>query len=135
MNVECIRGQWKTNTDCSYQRFQRGLSLRLSLRSSGERGIGLFTDQYIEKDAFIIEYMGEVIQRGEFYRRCSRYYYGVQPTDSEVIDASRQGSLVRFANHSCAPNSRLERWDINGEVCCGLFAIADIECDAELTFS
>nr|KAE8917318.1 hypothetical protein PF009_g32360 [Phytophthora fragariae] len=65
----------------------------------------------------------------------SRHYYEVQITDNEVIDASSTGSVARFANHSCAPNATLERWEVNGEICCGLFAAALIQRGTEITFS
>jgi SET domain-containing protein len=52
----------------------------------------------------------------------------------EVIDARRKGNLARFANHSCAPNTELQKWEVGGETCCGLFAVEDIGHGTEITF-
>ena len=38
-----------------------------------------------------------------------------------IIDATR-GSIARFVNHSCAPNSRMEKWTVNGKPRMALFA-------------
>ncbi|KAG1692184.1 hypothetical protein DVH05_025614 [Phytophthora capsici] len=139
MNVECVAGRCSSNTNCSNQRFQEGSSVSLSLALCGQKGIGLVAEQRIEKDSFIIEYTGEVIPRGDYYKRYAnrpgtRNYYGVQSNTREVIDATQQGSMARFANHSCAPNCNLECWDVNGEACCGLFAACTIQRGEEITF-
>lgn len=46
---------------------------------------------------------------------------------SSVIDAGPRGNLSRFANHSCDPNLRTEKWNITGDSRVGLFAIRDIQ--------
>ena len=46
---------------------------------------------------------------------------------SRVIDAGPSGNLSRFANHSCDPNLRTEKWNIIGDQRVGLFATRDIE--------
>ncbi|KAF1789859.1 SET domain [Phytophthora cactorum] len=109
-------------------------SILLSIARSGDKTIGLFADE-IRQDKFVIEYTGEFIKHVEYYRRYAkscgnRHYYGVQFSDGETIDATRQGSLARFANHSWAPNCTLERWDVNGKVCCDLFAASLIGTEA-----
>lgn len=55
--------------------------------------------------------------------------------ENEVIDARYNGTLARFANHSCAPNSEMCKWDVNGEVCCGLFAKVPMSRGEEITFT
>eukprot|EP00644_Phytophthora_capsici_P011206 jgi/Phyca11/110370/e_gw1.18.726.1 len=140
MQTECIANKCATNVACSNQRFQQGSPFQLALAHCGDKGIGLMSEQYISKGAFIIEYTGEVIKTGVYYQRYAkgvagtRRYYGLQIDEREIIDATRQGSLARFANHSCAPNCTLERWNVNGEICCGLFAALPIERGTELTF-
>jgi len=44
-----------------------------------------------------------------------------------VIDAGPKGNLSRFANHSCDPNLRTEKWNISGDLRVGLFAVRNIE--------
>jgi len=46
---------------------------------------------------------------------------------SRVIDAGPRGNLSRFANHSCDPNLRTEKWNISGDLRVGLFATRAIE--------
>lgn len=31
-----------------------------------------------------------------------------------MVDAKRMGSIARFANHSCDPNSELQKWSVMG---------------------
>lgn len=54
---------------------------------------------------------------------------------TEVIDARYVGGIARFANHSCNPNCNVERWEVAGETCCGLFANRAIRPGEEITFS
>ena len=51
----------------------------------------------------------------------------------DVIDASRKGGLMRFVNHSCSPNCKMEKWSIAGEERCGIFAHQVIKPDEEVT--
>lgn len=51
-----------------------------------------------------------------------------------VIDATQIGGRMRFVNHSCDPNCRLEKWCVRGQERCGLFAIRRVKAGDELTF-
>lgn len=44
-----------------------------------------------------------------------------------VIDAGPKGNLSRFMNHSCDPNLETQKWNVNGDVRVGLFALRDIK--------
>lgn len=44
-----------------------------------------------------------------------------------VIDAGPKGNLARFANHSCEPNMKTQKWYVNGNWRVGLFAVQDIQ--------
>mmetsp|Transcript_60705 Transcript_60705/g.125012 ORF Transcript_60705/g.125012 Transcript_60705/m.125012 type:complete len:284 (+) Transcript_60705:1982-2833(+) len=63
------------------------------------------------------EYMGECITLTQFWERwgrvtdADRLYFCALTADT-VLDGSRFGSLLRFANHSCEPNARLEAWGV-----------------------
>jgi len=50
-----------------------------------------------------------------------------------VIDARYIGGMARFANHSCSPNCTIERWEVAGETCCGIFAKRTICAGEEIT--
>ena len=43
-----------------------------------------------------------------------------------VIDAGPKGNLARFMNHSCDPNVETQKWNVNGDIRIGLFALKDI---------
>lgn len=60
-------------------------------------------------------------------------HYGMRIENNEVIDAREVGGLARFANHSCSPNCKVERWQVNGEICCGIFAKEQISAGEEIT--
>ncbi len=53
----------------------------------------------------------------------------------EEVDATVRGGVARFANHSCAPNSRTEKWNVLGETLVALFAIKDIRQGEEVTYN
>lgn len=52
--------------------------------------------------------------------------------ESEVIDASQKGSILRFVNHSCGPNAETQKWMIQGKRRIGLFATEVIEKGVEV---
>ena len=51
-----------------------------------------------------------------------------------VIDATKRGSMLRFVNHSCDPNCRIEQVVVGGRPRVGLFAIRHIFAGEELTY-
>ena len=54
--------------------------------------------------------------------------------NNEVTDPSKKGNLARFINHSCDPNCETQKWNVNGEICIGIFSKRDIQEDDEITF-
>lgn len=63
-----------------------------------------------------------------------KHRYMMVLSGGEVIDATRMGGFARFINHSCEPNCGVEKWDVNGEERCGIFALRDIHTSEEITF-
>jgi len=49
-------------------------------------------------------------------------------------DHAIMGGLARFINHSCSPNCGVEKWEVNGEERCAIFALRDIAPGEELSF-
>uniref|UniRef100_A0A0V0GQV6 Putative ovule protein n=1 Tax=Solanum chacoense TaxID=4108 RepID=A0A0V0GQV6_SOLCH len=45
-----------------------------------------------------------------------------------------KGNLSRFLNHSCDPNCKLEKWQVEGETRIGVFAARFIEVGEPLTY-
>lgn len=84
--------------------------------------------------------MGEVISAESFYNRMSGEYkecphhYCLKLDGATVIDAYRCGNIARFINHSCAPNSQVEKWIVNGQYRMAVFAFKDIQPDEEITY-
>ncbi|PWN40769.1 SET domain-containing protein, partial [Ceraceosorus guamensis] len=114
-----------------------------------QRGFGLQTQQRIQKDQFIDEYRGEVINLAEcarrvtdFYKATGNFYFlDYDNAAGEVLDGGLKGNITRFANHSCDPNCYIEKWLVCGsdeerdaEFQIGLYALRDIEPGEELTY-
>jgi histone-lysine N-methyltransferase SETD2 len=54
---------------------------------------------------------------------------------SKFIDATKNGGLGRFANHSCNPNCYVAKWTVGNHVRMGIFAKRNIQKHEELTFN
>ena len=83
------------------------------IKTSDVEGTGLFAGQDIPLGAWIIEYIGEVVNTTEYEHR-SQYYakdnsnFVATSNYNFIIDPSRSGNIARFANHSCDPNATTE---------------------------
>ncbi|KAG5530301.1 hypothetical protein RHGRI_025302 [Rhododendron griersonianum] len=51
-----------------------------------------------------------------------------------VIDATYKGNKSRYINHSCCPNTEMQKWIIEGETRIGIFATRDIKKGEHLTY-
>ncbi|KAL6655791.1 hypothetical protein ACP70R_006617 [Stipagrostis hirtigluma subsp. patula] len=104
-------------------------------------GFGLVAEDEIKKGEFIIEYVGEVIddkaceQRLWHRRRLGdTNFYLCEVSSNMVIDATNKGNMSRYINHSCEPNSEMQKWTVDGETRVGIFALRDIKKGEELTY-
>ncbi|KAG1708319.1 hypothetical protein DVH05_024997 [Phytophthora capsici] len=137
--VECIQGFCKCGDRCDNMRIQRGIMPATKLIECGRKGIGMRLLEDIKTGSFVAEYMGEIVTEQEYYMRRVLYHnekhrYMMVLSGGEVIDATRMGGWARFINHSCDPNCGVEKWDVNGEERCAIFALRDIVAGEELTF-
>lgn len=88
-----------------------------------------------------MEYVGEVLDYDQFYKRAQEYsdennlhHYFMSLKGDTVIDATLKGNISRFINHSCDPNSETQKWTVNGELRIGFFSKRDIAVGEEITF-
>jgi uncharacterized protein len=83
---------------------------RLSLRSSGIHGKGVFAREWIPSETRLIEYRGERLTTAEADARypeeagVSHHTFLFAIDDDIVIDAAFKGNMARWINHSCEPN-------------------------------
>lgn len=101
-------------------------------------GLKLATD--VGEDEIICEYRGEVLTMEQSFQRMAKYkasdgFYFAALGNDLVLDASKMGSEARFANHSCDPNSYLQRWTVAGEWRLVLTANEPLKSGTEVTYS
>ncbi|KAL9270977.1 Histone-lysine N-methyltransferase ASHR3-like protein [Drosera capensis] len=104
-------------------------------------GWGAEAAESINKGDFIIEYVGEVIDDALCERRLwdMKYkgvsnFYLCEIGKNFTIDATYKGNASRFLNHSCDPNCKLEKWQVEGEIRVGIFAARAIKVGEPLTY-
>lgn len=69
-------------------------------------GLGLFAQEIIPKDEFIIEYHGPLLNDAEADEKLGKYLFAID--DDWTIDGSSRDNTARYINHSCRPNSEPE---------------------------
>lgn len=126
---------------CTNQRFQKHENSSCNIFKTEKKGYGLIATSDIPAGAFIMEYVGEVLNSEQFEKRANYYskqinsgHYFMTLSSDYTIDATRKGNLARFINHSCDPNAETQKWTVNGEIRIGLFSKCPIMVDEEITF-
>lgn len=113
-------------------------------------GVGLITKTAVVKGDFVIEYVGEYIDKQEAFKRIEKSvagrtyllnfkeHFGPHKVVITSVDAEKFGNESRLINHSCSPNLVVlpVRNPSGVEVprLC-LFALRNIEAGEELTYS
>ncbi|MEK7453128.1 MAG: SET domain-containing protein-lysine N-methyltransferase [Patescibacteria group bacterium] len=69
-------------------------------------GMGLFANDSIKKDDFLIEYIGEILSVDEANKKGGRYLFEVN--SKKTIDGSIRQNMARYINHSCRPNCEVK---------------------------
>lgn len=130
-SVECHPKNCPAKTQCQNQRFRRGPLQKTEIRLTENKGYGLFAVEPIPIGAFVIEYVGQVINGKEFEKRFqvskkTGNLYFMSLEEGFYIDSERKGNESRFANHSCNPNTHARKWTVDKKKRLGLFAIKNI---------
>lgn len=139
--MECAR-DCGCGSACENQRFLGKRYAKVSVIKTEKKGYGLRADTDLEPNDFIFEYIGEVIGEAAFRRRMQNYdeegikhFYFMSLTKGEFVDATKRGNLGRFCNHSCNPNSYVDKWVVGDKLRMGIFAERKIKAGEELVFN
>lgn len=104
----------------------------IQFRQSSIHGVGGYARRFIPKDTYVIEYVGEKIDKAESARRCAAdNHFIFTYDDTHDIDGSVEWNPARLINHSCEPNC--ETVDDEGHM--WVVAIRDIQPGEEITFN
>jgi hypothetical protein len=102
---------------------------------------GVFADKDIKENEMLVEYRGEIIGNCMCEKREKEYEdakigsdYMFRIDGLSVCDATKQGNVARFINHSCDPNCFTKIISIEGNGRIVIYAKRDIGAGEELSY-
>ena len=139
MYTECNPRVCAYGKNCRNARIQRRQFIQVKPVWKGPKGWGLITNQDVRKFDLIMEYNGDIIGKEKKEQRLregrkTKNFYLMSLNTTETIDGTERANLSRFINHSCEPNCRTEKWNVNGSERIALFALKDIPKGTELSY-
>ena len=108
--------------------FPRPVKFTLRVKKSAA-GFGLFAEEDIPKNRFLIEYFGKLITHEEANTVGGKYLFEIN--DKVTIQGSGRENTARYINHSCRPNC--EPRYVGKRVF--IFSMKNIHADDELTYN
>ncbi|XP_010438120.1 PREDICTED: histone-lysine N-methyltransferase ASHR3-like isoform X2 [Camelina sativa] len=136
--ISCSKGCGCPET-CGNRPFRK--EKKMKIVKTEHCGWGVEAAEPINKEDFIIEYIGEVISDAQCEQRLwdmknkgINEFYMCEIHKDFTIDATFKGNTSRFLNHSCDPNCVLEKWQVEGEIRIGVFAARQIKAGEPLTY-
>ncbi|KAL8139629.1 hypothetical protein V2J09_005650 [Rumex salicifolius] len=131
----------KCGSSCNNKPFHLRPTKKMKLVQTEKCGAGIVAEEDIKRGEFIIEYVGEVIddktceERLWKMKHCGETnFYLCEINRDMVIDATYKGNKSRYINHSCSPNTEMQKWSIDGETRIGIFATREIKKGEYLTY-
>lgn len=131
----------KCGSTCLNKPFQHRPVKKMKLVQTEKCGSGIVADEDIKQGEFVIEYVGEVIddktceeRLWNMKHRGETNFYLCEINRDMVIDATYKGNKSRYINHSCCPNTEMQKWIIDGETRIGIFATRDVKKGEHLTY-
>jgi hypothetical protein len=95
-------------------------NFKLIITKQGSQGMGVKLSQNdrIDENIFIGEYTGQVRSRSAVEKNSS---YSAKLSKNHVVDAKDSTNILKYLNHSCFPNARLEVWLSEGKLFMSIF--------------
>ncbi|KAM0335716.1 hypothetical protein ACHAQA_000766 [Verticillium albo-atrum] len=142
-HVTALQDEMKTSGDPDVFKFNQLKKRKKPVKfaRSAIHNWGLYTEENINKDDMIIEYVGEQVRQQISEIREVRYLkqgmgssYLFRIDENTVIDATKKGGIARFINHSCMPNCTAKIIKVDGSKRIVIYALRDIARSEELTY-
>nr|GEW32468.1 histone-lysine N-methyltransferase ASHH3-like isoform X1 [Tanacetum cinerariifolium] len=131
----------KCDSSCLNKPFHQRPVKKMNVVQTEKCGSGVVAEEDIMRGEFVIEYVGEVIDDKTCEERLWRMkrqgetnFYLCEINRDMVIDATYKGNKSRYINHSCSPNTEMQKWRIDGETRIGIFATRNIKMGEHLTY-
>ncbi|KAI2664106.1 N-lysine methyltransferase KMT5A-A [Labeo rohita] len=106
----------------------------LKVKNIEGKGRGVFADRAFQKDQFVVEYHGDLLEIADAKARESQYAQD-PATGCYIVDATKETNrLGRLINHSKNGNLRTKLHEINGKPHLIFLASRDLKVDEELLY-
>lgn len=141
MKMECSPKTCNCDSDkCKNMKMSKNSIVKVERFKTDEKGWGVRAKEFIPKETFIMEYVGEVMKEMSFKEQlATRYHkyqhnYSAKLSDGLVINSYEKGNISRFVNHSCSPNCKLEKWIVDEHSRLAIYSQKDIQEGEELCY-